>query len=86
MPYDAPMFDVAAVHYTVHPDSGLFDVSEPGTLSVGADGWLAVTGGAGNARMLSVNRAKANEVSEALITAASAKPAPPPQGRGRGGD
>jgi hypothetical protein len=86
MPYDAPMFDVAAVHYTVHPDSGLFELSEPGTLAMGADGRLAVAAGAGNARMLGVNRAKANEASEALITAASAKPAPPPQGRGRGGD
>jgi hypothetical protein len=85
MPYDAPLFDVAAMHYAVHSDAGLFDVSEPGTLTVGSDGSLTVAAGAGNARILSVNRAKQAEVSEALITAASAKPAPPPQGRGRGG-
>jgi purine nucleosidase len=86
MPYDAPLFDVAAVHYAVHPDSGLFDLSEPGTLTVGSDGGITVAGGDGRVQKLMVSAAKRSEALEALITVASAKPAPPPAGRGRGGD
>ena len=38
MPYDAPTYDLAAMHYTANPESGLFQVSEPGTLSVSDSG------------------------------------------------
>ena len=86
MPYDAPLFDVAAVHFAVHPDSGLFDLSEPGSLTVGNDGGLKLGAGEGSTRKLTVNPAKRSEALEALIAAASTKPTPPPAGRGRGGD
>ena len=86
MPYDAPLFDVASVHYAVHPESGLFDLSEPGSLTVGNDGALKIAAGDGNVRKLVVTAAKRSEALDALIAAASAKPAPPPAGRGRGGN
>jgi purine nucleosidase len=86
MPYDAPMFDVAAVHFAVHPESGLYDLSEPGSLSVGNDGGLKLATGDGSVRRLIVNAAKRSEALEALVAAASTKPTPPPAGRGRGGD
>ncbi|MDQ6705822.1 MAG: hypothetical protein M3Z85_07645, partial [Acidobacteriota bacterium] len=38
MPYDAPAYDLAAAHFAVHPDSGFFRLSEPGSLSVADDG------------------------------------------------
>ena len=43
MPYDALGFDLAAAHFAVHPDSGYFQTSEAGTLTVGADGRWSVT-------------------------------------------
>lgn len=85
MPYDAPSHDLAAVHYALYPTSGFFTLSEPGTLSVADDGGMKFTGGSGNVRRLSVDPAKKTECLAALVALATAKPAPPPQGRG-GGD
>ena len=34
MPYDAPSYDMAAALYAVHPENGLFSLSEPGSLAV----------------------------------------------------
>jgi hypothetical protein len=84
MPYDAPGHDLAAVHYALHPSSGFFELSEPGTLSVAGDGAVRFTAGGGSVRRLTVDPAKRTECVAALVALATAKPAPPPQGR-RGG-
>ena len=84
MPYDAPLYDLAAVHYAVHPDSGFLNLSGTGTLSVGDDGSTKFTEGNGNVRRLAVDPAKKTQALEALIAIACAKPAAP-AGRGRGG-
>ena len=84
MPYDAPAHDLAAVHYALHPESGFFTVSEPGTLSVADDGRVTFTAGAGNVRRITVDPAKKTECLAALVALATAKPTPP-QGRGGGG-
>jgi hypothetical protein len=82
MPYDAATHDLAAVHYAIHPASGFFTLSEPGTLSVGADGAIGFAAGGGNVRRLTIDPAKKSECLAALVALATAKPAPPP---GRGG-
>ena len=84
MPYDAPSHDLAAMHYTVHPDSGFFDVSEAGTLSVSDAGALTFAPGSGTVRAVTVNPGKKALALEALIETASARPPAPPAGRGRG--
>lgn len=82
MPYDAPSHDLAAAHYAVHPESGFFQESAPGTLSVADDGMMKfVVGGAGKVRSLSVDSAKRAEFLQAIIAIASARP--PAPGRGR---
>ncbi len=83
MPYDAPLHDLAAMHYAVLPDSGVFGTSEPGTLSVSDGGALSFAAGGGSVRRLTVDPAKRAEAIEALTSIATAKPVPP-QGRGRG--
>lgn len=84
MPYDAPMHDVAALHYAVHPDSGWFDLSEPGTLSVAGDGRVSFAPGAGQVRRLVLNPSKAHDALEALLALVSAAPTPPPARSARG--
>jgi hypothetical protein len=79
MPYDSPSYDLAAAHYAVHPDSGFFQLSEPGTLAVGDDGAMKFTPGGGNVRSLTVNPAKREEAVEAFVAMASAKPVAPQQ-------
>jgi len=83
MPYDAPAHDLAAVHYALHPTSGFFALSEPGTLAVADDGSVKFTAGAGNVRRITVDPAKRTECLAALVALATAKPTPP-QGRGGG--
>ena len=82
MPYDAPAHDLAAIHYAVHPDSDLFDVSGPGSLSARAGGVLEFTPGEGNVRRLSVGSGTADRAMEALIATVGAVPEAP-VGRGR---
>jgi hypothetical protein len=84
MPYDAPGHDLAAVHYALHPGSGFFDLSEPGTLSVAGDGAVSFTAGAGSVRRLTVAPATRTECLAALVALATAKPTVPSQGRGSG--
>ena len=84
MPYDAPSHDLAAVHYALHPASGFFTLSEPGTLSVADDGSVTFTAGAGNVRRLSVDPAKKTECLAALVALATAKPTPASGPRRRG--
>jgi hypothetical protein len=83
IPYDAPGDDLAAVHYALHPGSGFFDLSEPGTLSVAGDGAVSFTAGGGSVRRLGVAPATKTECLSALVALATSKPAPP-QGRGAG--
>jgi hypothetical protein len=75
MPYDAPSHDIAAIDYAAHPDSGRFQLSEPGTLSVSDDGHLSFsTGGGGRVRSLLVNPVRAAEIVQTFVDVASAKP------------
>ena len=79
MPYDAPSYDMAALHYAVHPDSGLFRLSEPGSLSVADNGAVAFMRGGGKVCSLTVDPAKAEQAIQAFVELASAKPVAPPQ-------
>lgn len=74
MPYDAPLYDPAAAHFAAHPDSGFFELSRPGTISVADDGSMKFVPGAGNIRSLGIVPSKQTELLSALITAATAKP------------
>ena len=81
MPYDAPSHDLAAAHYALHPGSGSFTLSEPGTLAVSDEGRITFSLGAGTVRRMSVDPAKKAECLAALVALATAKPVAP-QGRG----
>jgi hypothetical protein len=82
MPYDAPSYDLAAAHYAVHPDSGFFQLSEAGTLTVADDGKMTFKPGGGQVRSLKVDPAKKEQIILAFLEAAAAKPQAPQQ-RGR---
>lgn len=79
MPYDAPAYDVAAVHFAVHPDSGFFRLSEPGSISVADDGRLqfSVTP-QGKVRSLIVEPSRSDAAIRAMVEIVSAKPVAPP--------
>jgi len=79
MPYDAPSYDLAAAHYAVHPDSGFFQLSEGGTVSVGEDGRMKFSAGGGNVRSLTVDSSKKSQIIQAFVEIASAKPIEPQQ-------
>lgn len=82
MPYDAPLHDLAAMHFLVQPDSGFFAVSDPGTLSVAARGAVTFTPSpAGTIRRITVDSAKREAVLDTLIDVATSAPVAP-QGRG----
>ena len=86
MPYDAPLYDLAATHYAIHPDSGFFELSAAGTINVANDGSMKFAPGSGNVKSIGVVPVKKEELLTALIDTATAKPAPPVPGRGgRGG-
>ncbi len=83
MPYDAPLHDVAAVHFAVTPDADYFALSEPGNLSVSGDSTLKFTAGSGQVRKVSVVPAKQQQALDAVIAMAAAQPqASPLRGRG----
>ncbi len=83
VPYDAPMHDLAAMHFAVQPDSGFFAVSALGSLSVSDDGRFRFVEGAGSIRRLTLDPARKEEARAALVAIASAVPTPPaPRGRG----
>jgi hypothetical protein len=85
MPYDAPAAALAAVLYAVHPDSGFFTVSDPGTISVLDDGRTRFAPAAdGRHRYLIVDPAQKDRITQMYTTLVSAVPAPRPA-RGRGG-
>ena len=77
MPYDAPSYDMAGALYAVHPENGLFSLSEPGSLVVDDDGRLKFAPGGGKVRSLIVDVARKNRIIETYIEIASAKPVPP---------
>lgn len=86
MPYDAPAAALAATLYAVHPDNGYFTLSEPGTITVLADGRTQFAPGAsGKHRYLVVDPAQKDRVIKMYTDMVSAQPVPR-GGRGRGGD
>ena len=75
MPYDAPLYDLAATHYAVHPDSGFFELSASGTITVADDGSrMKFVPGSGNVKAIGIVPAKKADLLAALITAATEKP------------
>jgi hypothetical protein len=75
MPYDAPAPAMAAVLYAVRPDKGFFQVSEPGTFAVSANGTGSFTpSAAGKHKRILVDPAKKDLVLATYIELASAKP------------
>jgi hypothetical protein len=86
MPYDAPLYDLAATHYAIHPDSGFFELSAAGKVNVADDGSMKFTPGNGAVKSIGIVQAKKEELLAALVTAATEKPVQPTPGRGgRGG-
>jgi hypothetical protein len=83
-PYDAPSHDLAAMHYTAIPESGFFQVSEPGMLSVSENGATVFAIGAGAVRRITADPSKRAETLAAFVELVSTKPPPPPAPRGRG--
>jgi hypothetical protein len=68
MPYDAPSYDMAGALYAVHPESGLFSLSEAGSLAVDDGGRFKFTaGGGGKVRSLMVDSARKNKIIETYI-------------------
>lgn len=77
MPYDAPSWDMAAVLYAVRPDTGLFQLSDPGTIQMTDDGRMTVAPSAeGKHRSLTVDPAQKDKIVQAYTEIASAKPVP----------
>lgn len=77
MPYDAPCWDLTSVLYAVRPEANFFRLSEPGTISVSADGNTKFTAGAGGKhRYLILDPAKKELIVKTFIEFASAKPVP----------
>jgi hypothetical protein len=86
MPYDAPLYDLAATHYAIHPDSGFFELSASGNIAVADDGSMKFTPGSGTVKSITILPAKKDDLLAALIAAATEKPVIPTPGRGgRGG-
>lgn len=80
MPYDAPLTAGAAVFYSAHPDSPLFKLSEPGTITLLDDGKTRFTPGTqGRHRML---LAAPGQTEAAIKTLADLPPKHPVQNTG----
>jgi hypothetical protein len=77
MPYDAPAWETAAALYAVQPDSGYFQLSPPGRISVGEDGAVSFAEAAdGKHRYLIFDEGKRAAIIEAMTRLASTEPAP----------
>jgi hypothetical protein len=83
MPYDAPLYDLAATHFAVLPDSGFFEESA-GALTVAEDGAMMFTPGSGTVKSLSIVASKKAALLTALVSEATAKPMPPVNSRAGG--
>ncbi len=82
MPYDAPSQDLAAVFHAVHPDAGLFKISDPGTIEFAGDGRSTFTPTPGGKhRQLIVDPDKKEKIIQTFVEIASAKPVPRTQFR-----
>jgi hypothetical protein len=85
MPYDAPDQAVIASLYGANPSADYFRLSEPGTISVGNDGKTTFAPSPdGKHRYLMVDVAQKDLIQKDVVALASARPAPPQGGRGRG--
>ncbi len=84
MPYDAPSYDLAAMHYTANPESGFFQVSEPGTLSVSESGATAFAPGGGGRAPHHRRPLEAGGDAGGVRGNCEHQPPPPPAPRGRG--
>ena len=76
MPYDRPSWDLTAVLYAFRPDRGYFSLSDPGQVSVTADGrtdFQAIA--TGHHRFLKVDPVQAQRSREALLWLASERTA-----------
>jgi hypothetical protein len=82
MPYDAPLWDLAAMYFIVHPSSPFFRTSEPGALTVSDSGTMSFAAGEGPVRRIAVEPASRAAAIETFVELLSATP--PPAGRGRG--
>jgi hypothetical protein len=80
--YDVPAYDMAAALYAVHPDKGYFGLSDAGSITVGEDGRMRFTPGAGKVRALTADAAQKDKILATLVEVASAK-IPAPQQRFR---
>ncbi len=77
MPYDAPSQDLAAMFHAVHPDSGLFKLSEPGAIEFADDGRATFTPSAGGKhRQLIVEPEQKDKIIQMFVELTSAKPVP----------
>ena len=78
MPYDAPTTAMAAALHATRMKEPYFKVSEPGTLSIGADGKLAFAPSAqGKHTQLSLDPAQKEKVQQLYVELATAKVIPP---------
>jgi hypothetical protein len=77
MPYDTPSHDLAASQFAVHPDSGFFQLSDPGSVTVADNGTLQFVAGAGKIRALKPDMAQKDKIVQAIVDMASAKPVQP---------
>lgn len=68
MPYDRPTWDLTTVLYDLRPDSGYFDVSPPGDVTVAPDGATGFEPNAqGKRHVLRVNPMQAARSQDALV-------------------
>jgi len=82
MPYDAPVWDMAAMMYAIHPEAGFFEESAPGVIQVRDDGRLEFrTDPAGKHKMMKLSDIRKQAALQAMVDVASAKPVPRPQFR-----
>jgi hypothetical protein len=78
--YDFPSYDLAAVLHAIHPDKGLFNLSDPGSVAVNDDGRMRFVPGSGSVRQLLLDPARKDKILQTFVEIASARiPAPPPR-------
>lgn len=82
MPYDTPSQDLAAVFHAVHPDAGLFKLSEPGIIEFADDGRATFTSqDGGKHRQLMVDPEQKDKIIQTFVEITSARPVPRQQFR-----
>jgi inosine-uridine nucleoside N-ribohydrolase len=74
MPYDRPTWDLTAVLQAVRPEHHYFELSEPGTVLVAANGATQFQAGAGDRRYLRLDPSKSPEIIATLTLLASEPP------------